>query len=236
MIAKRVRGKVLRKDQRSLLLCLILGDGCLHYLHRGNKTYGSLTIDHGIKQADYQSWKAKLIGSILNRNVKVRVGHNGKSVQVAASWKRFKAWRKFCYINNKKSIPKILKFIQHPEFAASILLMDDGYVESSISTLKDGTKKNYGARFRIFLCDQSKEELDEINIWFKNNFDINLKIKYQKNKNKSYPFLKMTQKDSLKLWSNIREFILQFKSMQYKFRYIEQIYQYKLSQRNLGSE
>jgi len=223
---------MLRKDKRSLLLCLVLGDGCLHYLHRGSKTYGSLTIDHGINQSDYQSWKAKFLGDILGRSVKVRTGHKGKSVQISASWKRFKAWRKFCYVNNKKSIPKILKFINHPELAVSILLMDDGYVEPSFSKLADGSKKNYGARFRIFLCDQSDKELNQINEWFNSNFNVNLKIKTLKKKDKTYPFLKMTQSDSLKLWKQIREFVLQFKSMRYKFRYIEDIYQRKLAQRS----
>ena len=203
---------------------------------RGNKTYGSITIDHGVGQADYQSWKAKLIGDILGRSVKVRTGHKGKSVQIAASWKRFKAWRKFCYPNGKKSIPRILKYITHIELALGVLLMDDGYVESSISTLKDGTKKNYGARFRIFLCDQNEDQLGEIKKWFLNNFGIKLKTKYMKRKDKNYPFLKMTQEDSLKVWKVIRDFVLQFDSMKYKFRYIEQIYQHKLTQRNLGNK
>jgi len=226
---------MLRKDKRSLLLSLVLGDGCLHYLkHRKNKIYGAITIDHGIKQADYQKWKAELIGSILGREVKVRTGHKGKSVQISASWKRFKAWRKFCYPNGKKSIPKILKFIQHPDFALSVLLMDDGYVETSKSKLKNGTVKNYGARFRIYLCDQSQEELDDINIWIKKNFDVNAKIKLSKVKNKKYPFIKFNQAESLKIWEQIRKFVLQFKSMRYKFRYIEQLYQSKLAQRKLG--
>lgn len=223
---------MLRKDKRSLLLCLILGDGCLHLRHRKSGSYGAITIDHGIKQADYQSWKAQLLSSILDREVKVRTGHKGKSVQIAANWKRLKAWRKFCYVNGKKDISKILKFITHAELAFSLLLMDDGYVESSFSKLADGTKKNYGARFRIFLCDQTEDQLNEIINWFKDKFDINMKIKYMKKGEKKYPFLKMTQTDSLKVWEQIRDFVLQFKSMQYKFRYIEQIYQYKLLQRN----
>lgn len=219
---------MLRKDKRSLLLCLVLGDGCL-FVSRG---YGGLTIDHGITQADYQKWKAQLISSILNRDVKVRTGHNGKSVQISASWKRFKAWKKFCYPLNKKSIPKILKFIKHPELALSVLLMDDGYVEPSMSKLKDGTSKNYGARFRIFLCDQTLEELEQFNNWLKTNFNISSKVHYQKTRGKSYPFLKINQADSLVIWKQIREFVLQFKSMQYKFRHIENLYQYKLAQRN----
>jgi hypothetical protein len=213
-----------KKDQRSLLLSLVLGDGCLHYLHRSNKIYGSITIDHGIKQLDYQKWKAELIGKLINRKVKVRQGHRGNSVQVSACWKRFRSWRKFCYLNNKKSIAKLLKYIYHYDFALAVLLMDDGYVESSKT---NGV--NYGARFRIFLCDQSNDDLVYFQQWLKTNFDVESKIKYQSNK---YPFIKLSQADSLKIWTNIRSFVLQFDSMKHKFRYIEQIYQRKLSQCN----
>jgi len=219
---------MLRKDKRSLLLSLVLGDGCLHYIKNNGKLYGGLTIDHGLKQSDYQSWKAKLISDILDRNVKVRTGHKGKSVQLSVCWKRFKAWRKFCYPNGRKSLPKILKFIRHPEFAFAVLLMDDGYVEPNISKLKDGTKKVYGARFRVFLCSQTEEEVQQIQKWIKDNLGLDSKIKWSKDRKCYYPFIKLTQKNSLAFWGEMREFILQFKSMQYKFRHIEHIYQSKV--------
>lgn len=221
---------MLRKDLRSMILSLVLGDGCLHYIKYTNGMSGALTIDHGVKQADYQAWKAKLLSEILDRKVRVRNGHNGKSVQVSVCMKRFRSWRKFCYPNNKKDILKILKFINNPEFAIAVWLMDDGYVESSFSKLADGTKKNYGARFRIFTCETPIDRQQEIIDWFTENLDVTPKMKIQKNNKKKteYPFLKFTQADSLKIWGQIREFVLQFKSMQYKFRYIEQIYQQRI--------
>lgn len=220
---------MLNKDKRSLLLCLVLGDGCLHYVRNGDKLYGGITIDHGIKQADYQAWKAQLLSFVFSKSVKVRTGHKGNSVQVSVTMKRLRAWRKFTYPNNKKSIPRILRFIRHPELAISILLMDDGYVERSASE-----KKLYSACFRIYLCDQTPEELKEFSVWIKANFDVETKVAYQKTRGKSYPFLKLTQTDSLKLWQKIRDFVLQFKSMRYKFRYIESIYQHKFLQRVPG--
>ena len=216
---------MLNKDKRSLLLSLVLGDGCLHYIKNNGKLYGGITIDHGIEQADYQSWKAQLLSSIFQKEVKVRTGHKGKSVQISVCMKRLRAWRKFCYPNNKKSIPKILKFIRHPELALSVLLMDDGYVETN------GDRK--GGRLRIFLCDHSKEELNFFIEWINNNFKVKCSIYYQKDnkKNKSYPYLKINSENSLLLWEKLREFILQFKSMKHKFRFMEQYYQYKILQR-----
>lgn len=218
---------MLNKDKRSLCLSLILGDGCLHL----RKGYGAITIDHGIVQSDYQAWKAKLLSDIFNREVRARTGHNGKSIQVSVSNNVFKAWRKFTYPNNKKDLARILPFIRHPEMAIAIWLMDDGYVEPSFSKLADGSKKNYGARFRLFTCDQTNETQAKIIEWFKQNFDVNSKVHMAKKKDVSYPFIKFNQEDSLKLWEKIRSFVLQFKSMQHKFRYIEDIYQYKMAQR-----
>ncbi len=218
------------KDKRSLALLLVLGDGCLHYIKNNGKIYGGLTIDHGIDQADYQSWKAKLLSEIFNRDVRMRTGHKGKSVQVSICMKRLRAWRKFTYPNNKKSIPRLLKFIRHPELALAVWLMDDGYIESSLHKLKNGSVVNYGAAIRIFSCDQNDQELLEIRKWLKDNFDIESKIRFQKKKNIKYPFIKINQSDSLKIWDKLRTFILQFKSMKYKFRYIEQIYQSKFLQ------
>lgn len=221
------------KDKRSLILSTILGDGCLHYIKQNGKLYGGITIDHGIEQADYVAWKAKILSGILEREVKVRTGHKGKSVQISFCMKRMRSWRKFCYPSGKKDLSKILPFIKHPEFALALWLMDDGYVEPSFSKLSDGTKKNYGARFRIFTNSETLATHEFMVKWFQDNFDVTPKIlnHFNKKTNKYYPLLKFTQADSLKIWEIIRIDILKIKSMNYKFRHIEEIYQRKLLQR-----
>lgn len=208
-----------------MVLSLVIGDGCLHYIKNNGRLYGGLTIDHGKKQADYQKWKAELLDSVFDRKVNVRQSKKRNSIQVSVCHKRLKAWRKFCYPGGKKDITKILKFINNPVFTVAVWLMDDGYVESSISKLANGN----GARFRIFNCKTPLENQQILIDWFIAELNITPKIKIQKNnKNgKSYPFLKFTQSDSLLLWEQIRPFVLQFKSMRYKFRYIEQVYQKK---------
>lgn len=213
-----------------MVLSLVLGDGCLHYIKNNGKLFGGLTIDHGIQQADYQSWKASLLSTIFNKPVKMRNGHKGKSVQISLCMKRFKAWRKFCYPNNKKDISKILPFINNPGFALAVWLSDDGYVETS-KNIK--APNSISSRLRLFTCDQDINTQKLVIKWFKDHFNVDVKIKYLKSKqqNKSYPYLKFTQEDSLKLWEIIREFILQFKSMRHKFRHIEQVYQLRIVQR-----
>lgn len=216
-----------------MILSLVIGDGNLYSIKNNGRLYGKLTIDHGVKQADYQAWKAQLLSNILGKKVNVTTGHKGKSVQIQLTWKRMRAWKKYIYRNNQKDVTRILPFITNPIFTVAIWLMDDGYVEPSFSKLKSGEKKNYGARFRIFTMDQNLKQNNKIINWFQEKLEVTPKIKFQKDKrrNKDYPFLKFTQADSLKIWHEIREFALQFKSMQYKFRHIEQIYQSKMLQR-----
>lgn len=226
----------INRDKRSIVLSMVLGDGCLSYHSKTKK--GTFTADHGLTQADYISWKAKLLSDIFQRDVKVRTGHQGKSVQISVYDTRMTAWRKFCYPNGKKALTRILPFIKHPEMALAIWLMDDGYVEPSISKLADGSKVNYGARFRIFTESQPLEDHVYFIDWFKENLKIEPSVKMYKCKkrSKSFPFLKFNQKDSLFLWEKIRHFVLQFKSMKYKFRYMEEIYQKRILQRTPTSQ
>lgn len=218
---------MLRKDKRSLTLLLLLGDGNLHLY---KNLYGRITITHGLTQSDYQAWKAKLLSEIFERDVKVRTHNRGTASQVSVSNNRLNAWYKFCYPNNKKDLSRVLKYITHYEMALAVWLMDDGYVEPS----KDKRAPNsLSARFRIFTCDQSEETQLKIIQWLNEKFQVNFKIKYawDKRQNKHYPYLKCGQEDSLKIWKLIREFVLSFKSMQYKFRYIEEVYQMRIVQR-----
>ncbi len=212
---------------------MVLGDGCLSIITNNGRKYGLLSVDHGLAQTDYVTWKAQIISKIFEKEVKIRNGHKGKSVQFQICAKRLRAWRKFCYPNNKKAFTRILPFIKHPEFAIAVWLMDDGYVEPSFSKLADGTKKNYGARFRIFTESQPIDDHEYFIKWFQDNLNVTPKVHFttSKRSGKTTPFLKFTQSDSLILWEKIRETVLSLKSMQYKFRYIEQIYQLKLSQR-----
>ena len=203
---------------------MLLGDG---NLHTDSRNYCRFTVDHGISQSDYCTWKGSLLATATGRDIKIRSGHRGKSIQFSTSMTRFRSWRKFTYPGGKKDLARILPFIRHPELALAIWLMDDGYCEPSFSKLADGSKKNYGARLRIFTCDQSPETQVKIKDWLDTTFGINVTIKktWSSARNKHYPFIKINQADSLKVWEIIRTHVLQFKSMQYKFRYLEQIYQ-----------
>lgn len=223
-----------RKDVRSIVLSMVLGDGCLGvYTDNYGKKYGRLTMHHGHAQRDYLEWKASLLSLCFNKKVSVR--EHKKGPQAAISVRRFKAWKKFCYPNNRKNINKIFPFIRHPELALAIWLMDDGYVEPSIDKERN---KLYSVSLRLFTCSVPVVEQEEIILWFEKTFGVTPKIKFQKRGRKNYvpqgddfPFLKFTTNDSLKLWGTIRSKVLELPSMRHKFRYIEAIYQVRVIQR-----
>lgn len=220
-----------RKDKRSLLLSMVLGDGCLYIHKRGHKSYGAINITHCLAQLDYLTWKRDLVATCIDRQLNIRhfdntrgIGNKiSKQACVATTWIRFKAWRKFCYPNGKKDKSKILKYIIHPEIALAIWLMDDGYVEGK---LDKKSNKCYSACFRIFVCDQSDAQIYDIQEWLIDKFGVNSKVALQKTRAKQYPFIKFSARDSMILWEVIRPLVLRFESMRHKFRFMEIRYQY----------
>jgi hypothetical protein len=220
--------------RRSLLLSLILGDGCLHITRpvgKNAKTYGLLTVTHGLDQSDYNAWKAHLISELVGKSVKQRTHNKGNATQVSVCKRYFKAWYKFCYPNRKKDLARIIKYIEHPEFALGVWLMDDGYVEPTVQRKGVTAGTIYSACFRIFTCDQSIETQSVLINWFREKFGVEPKIRFalKRSANKKYPFLTFTCQDSLKLWKVIREDVLKIPSMRKKFRHIESVYQRRLS-------
>ena len=204
-----------------MILSLSIGDGCLFYHKRGKKTYGGFAVEHCVAQKDYLEWKAKLISNITGRAVKVRNSKGGTAAQISVCMKRFKAWRKWLYPNGKKDVTRILKYIDNPWFCIAVWLMDDGNVNPSITN-----KKLYGARLRIYSMETPIDQQQVLIDWMTKELGVTPTVGFQKRhyKEQDDPFLKFNQKDSLIIWEQIRDFVLQFYSMQYKFRNIEAIY------------
>lgn len=221
------------KDKRSILLALILGDGCLHNSSPSQKNkMGYISIKHGIKQADYLNWKARLLNYATNRIVNIHntnsyvkaLDKNYPQVKVQIGMKRMRAWRKFCYPNNKKSLNRILPFIHHKELALALWFMDDGTVGTARANRKDPTRVCSG--LVLYLGDIFREDAFAAKIWFENNFDVKPKLKWQKfkykNSTRTYPELRFTVQDALKIWYIISPIVNNIESMKYKFRLLDE--------------
>lgn len=221
------------KEERSILLSLIIGDGHLgdnpnKYKKRITKM-GQIIIKHGDKQKDYLLWKAEIISKLWNQPINIKpcisyVKSTNKSYQqhkIQISKKKLRAWKKIFYKNKEKQIGKILKFTRHPAFTAAVWLMDDG--SATKSTKPNGTIVFCG--LVLYICDQDRDNCKEIIEWWERNFNVKPKIKWQKMKYKGtirfYPNIRFNNLDSLKIYSYIRPFIQQIPSMMEKFQYLE---------------
>lgn len=222
----------LNKDIRSIMVSLLLGDGCLYRSGKKNSVY--FQIIHGDSQADYISWKRDLINlTVPDCRVKIKssiVYTNNKPFvrhKIALSRTRFRAWKKFFYPGGKKDISKMLRFIRHPELALAIWLMDDGTVNY--------TKNKNNACLRLHTDSEKIESVQKCIDYLNTTFNFNLKLYMRKhgakNNFKQYPIIRFNTQDSLTAWKIIREFVLKFKSMQHKFRHLELKYQKSILQR-----
>jgi len=216
----------LNKDRRSLLFCMLLGDGSLFFSggkRKDGKRGVAFQLIHGDSQVDYLMWKKKILESISRRELKtysymVKTKDKfHKSHRVKVTMRRFRAWRKFCYPKGKKDISRILPYIRHPEMAMAIWLMDDGTVNYQKS-------KKY-ADLRIHTDSEKPESIEFIVSWINDNFDVDVKIYMRKSKGKSYPTLRFNKNCGIKIWSVVRELILNIPSMKHKFRHFETFYQ-----------
>jgi hypothetical protein len=223
--------ELMNRDKRSILLSLILGDGCLHLSSPSqHNKMGYISIKHGYKQKDYVEWKARMVSHVLNKEIKVHsaiskvkaLDKEYDQFKIQFGQKRMRSWRKFCYPNNKKSLRKILPFIRHDIFAAAVWLMDDGTVRTAP---KKDTTERICVGMTLYLGDVFREEAEYAQKWFLDTFGVQTRLKWQKVKYKGsireYPELIFHTQEALFIWSKIRNEVLAIPSMVHKFRAIE---------------
>lgn len=214
-----------RQKQRSQIIALSLGDGCLHIRHRryGKRHYGSMTIQHSEKQYDFLSWKARLLSDLFERNIKTRWISTNNKYQLSVTEGRLAALRKHFYPNGKKDVTKMFYYLHNAKWAFAIWLMDCGSCETA-----SNNKLGKSSRFRLFTCSYSLPQQEKIVEWINETWGINsTKIcsQYNTKQNATWLYLKISSEDSIKIWKEIRNFVLYFDSMKYKFRFIEAYFQ-----------
>lgn len=202
---------------------MAIGDG---YITKSNK----LCIEHGSKQKDFLTWKRNLLNNEFNLDLKIYNRQkilNGKVFQNynfgCSLNKRFglSEIRKEIYgKGKKKNYLKILNKIKDIDLLLSIWFGDDG----SVSRRTTGETVN-SAWLCLFTLDQTKEENEKLQLWFKEKVNVDARIRTMKTKeNKILYFLSFGQPDSMIIWNRIRKTFCSVDSMKHKFRHIEQKY------------
>lgn len=219
---------ITNKDKRSIVLAATLGDGSLFYTNlRQRLGTGGFCIKHGHKQLDYLTFKRDLIQHVVGRKINVlpaksyvkALNKTYDQYRIFFQMKRFKAWRKFCYPANKKSLKKILPFVKHNEIALALWFMDDGTVMKGSRAGTNNFRTASG--LILYLGDVINDDVFFAQKWFEDNFGLKPKIKWQKmtykGEEKCYPQLNFNVIDALIIWQIIGSTVNKIPSMKHKF-------------------
>lgn len=193
----------IKKENRLLLLSMILGDG---YLSKD----GYIKIRHCEKQLEYLKWKEKIIkkNHFKIREPYKKENNNLMSYEIRTKTYEFlKLYRKVFY-NPKKNILK-LKFLNKlTPLHLAIWYMDDGSL--SRRKLKDNT---YSIRQLFLHTGLNKEENLFLVNFFKSKWNINFYITHDK---KDIYRLCCGQKEAKKFIKIIEKYVSEIKCMLYK--------------------
>lgn len=210
----------LTKEQKSILLALCIGDGCLR---KPNKGSVQLEIGHSIKQLEYCTWKRDLVYSILGgikppkismKLVKLKKYGEYQACRFVKTHPYFKELRNKLYCNGVKRITEdILDMLTIQGLA--IWYMDDGSFYKKDN--EDGTK-SICFDLRISTDCFSKEENEMIVDYLYNTYGVKFYVfKYHPEHNGGAWILRARREGAIKFINLIKPYVIP--SMQYKIEY-----------------
>ena len=228
------------RERRNRIIAVVIGDGGLIRVQQDKTVSGRITCYHCKKQTDWNKFKAQYLSEAFGKEIRLRAGAR-EGTQFAVQDKKLRVYHKWFYKNNRKQLKPMLKwYTGDPALLLAFLLADDGSVLGFKDKRKDGTVVWRGGYIPIFINSQDRENAEYVKDWLNEKFDTQCVLKWMRqsktglNKNpdpEPQPFIKFNSSDSLKIWGLVRDFILQFPSMQHKFRIIENRYQLFIKQR-----
>lgn len=212
----------LTQEQKSILLALCIGDGCLRKPHPKSGCV-QLEIGHSITQEAYCKWKRDLIYSIFGGKKPPKIGY--KEIKLKGYDKTYQACRftkshpYFSYLRNllypngvKVMTREILDKLTLQGIA--IWFMDDGSFYKKDN--EDGTK-SICFDLRISTDSFTKEENEIIVDYFKEKWGINFHV-YQYHKERKHNWIIRANKEAaIKFIKLISPYVIP--EMKYKVEY-----------------
>lgn len=171
----------MNKQDKSLLVALILGDGCISAKQSKQYNYTQYTISftHCIKQFGYLQYKANLINSILGgkQNEVKKINNNGyEGCTYSKSNKCLRLVYNKIYKNKKKKITRnILDLLD--EQGLAIWFMDDG-----CTSYQKRNGKIHGIILQLSTCFDTIEEAQVAIDYFNEIWNIKFGIKKEHGK------------------------------------------------------
>ena len=202
--------KKLSKEQKSLLIGLLIGDGTIS----SNFVF---KLSHSIEQKEYLEWKVKLLDKfkIKNNGIKEYIstcGYNtGKNVLYSqmSVIPTIKALRRTVYIPKKTITRRLLNWLTPLEIA--IWYMDDGHININTSKQRSSIQHT----IKIATCVDEKT-IEIIIQYFLEVWNIKFR-KFSEGKN-TFSLASSSEEDYSKFVNLIKPFVVQVPSMLYKIR------------------
>lgn len=209
-MARKIQ-KSLSKEQKKLLIALLIGDGTIssNYVFK---------LAHSIEQKEYLGWKVSLLNKfgIKNNGIKEYVsscGYNhGKRVLYSqmSLHSTIKALRRSIYISKKTITRRLLNWLD--ELGLAIWYMDDGFININESEQRHGSIQR---NIRISTC-VDKQTCDMMIDYFKERWGVEFRPFLEKSK--LYSLTTRTNNDTDKFIEIVKPYVEQVPSLLYKIR------------------
>lgn len=202
--------KKLSKEQKSLLIGLLIGDGTIS----SNFVF---KLSHSVEQREYLEWKVKLLDKfqIKNNGIKEYISTCGYNIGKGVLYSQMsviptiKALRRTVYIPKKTITRKLLNWLTPLEIA--IWYMDDGHI--NVNTSKQRSSIQHTIKIATCVDESTVEVIIQyfLDIW-------NIKFrKFPEGKN-TFSIASSSEEDYSKFVNLIKPFVEQVPSMLYKIR------------------
>lgn len=200
------------KESRNLLIGMLLGDGTIS----NNNIF---KLSHSIKQKDYLEWKIEQLkeAAIRNTGIKSYISSRGynKGSEVLYTQLNIipfiKVLRRVVYKNGDKTFSrKLLNRLDAKGIA--IWFMDDGHIN-----IRKDKGRPCGFYIKLSIC-KSKEEVQTIIDFFKEQWNINFYMFHESKKEDSFSLCCGT-KEGLKFIELVKPYVSQVPSMIHKITY-----------------
>lgn len=202
--------KKLSKEQKSLLIGLLIGDGTIssNYVFK---------LSHSTEQKEYLEWKIKLLNNldIKNNGIKTYTSTCGYNVGKEVLYSQMsviptiKALRRTIYIPKKTITRRLLNWLTPLEIA--IWYMDDGHINVNTSKQRSSIQHT----IKIATCVDEKT-IEIIIQYFLEVWNIKFR-KFPEGKN-AFSLASSSEEDYSKFVDLIKPFVKQVPSMLYKIR------------------
>ena len=209
-MARKIQ-KSLSKEQKRLLIALLIGDGTIssNYVFK---------LSHSIEQKEYLEWKVGLLDKfgIKNNGIKKYTsscGYNkGKGVLYSqmSLHSTIKALRRSIYIPKKTITRRLLNWLD--ELGLAIWYMDDGFININESEQRHGSIQR---NIRISTC-VDEQTCNMMIDYFKEKWGVEFRPFLEKSK--LYSLATRTNNDTDKFIEIIKSYIEQVPSLLYKIR------------------